>query len=386
MLMNRWLKIIPAIVVLTGLALVAGCGTVATPEAAPTTVSTAAATSSATSAATVASTQAPTVSATSIATSAPTQAATGSAASSGAKTLTTTTLFMGYIANIQFAPIYVAMERGYFKDAGIDIKLEPSFNETDGLTRIGVDKLQFGLISGDQVLLARAKRAPVVYVFRWYQRFPVGVVVPADSTIIKPEDLAGHVVGVPGKFGASYVGLQALLNAVKLKESDLKDVKAIGFDTAPVVCSKQVDASVVYIANEPAQIESKCFKVRVIKISDYANIMSNGLVTNETTIKDHPDLVRGMNAALAHGLADTIADPKAAYDLSRKHVDGLAANDPVQMAVLTNSIDLWKTDHYGYSDPAAWKLTLDTLQSMGLITDPVDVNSVFSNDYLPAVQ
>ena len=40
--------------------------------------------------------------------------------------------------------------------------------------------------------------APVVYVFRWYQRFPVGVVAPADSAITKPEDLAGRVVGVGG--------------------------------------------------------------------------------------------------------------------------------------------------------------------------------------------
>ena len=133
--MNRWLKLIPAVIVLTALILVAGCGTVVTPEAAPTTAATTAATSLATS-----------------------------AAASGAKSLTTTTLFMGYIANIQFAPIYVAMERGYFKAAGIDVKLEPSFDETAGLTRIGVNQLQFGLISGDQVLLARAKRAPVVYV------------------------------------------------------------------------------------------------------------------------------------------------------------------------------------------------------------------------------
>jgi NitT/TauT family transport system substrate-binding protein len=322
------------------------------------------------------------------ATMAPTAAATvavmaGTQASASPQTLTPITLFMGYIANVQFAPLYVAIERGYFRDNGIDLKPEYSFDETDGLTRIGANQLQFGFISGEQVILARAKGAPVVYVFRWYQQFPVGIVVPDDSPIKKPEDLAGRVVGVPGKYGASYVGLQALLNAVKLKESDLKDVKAIGFDTAPVVCAKQVEASVVYIANEPAQIASKCFKVRVIKISDYANIVSNGLVTNEKTLQEKPDLVRGMAAALAHGLADTIADPKAAYDLSRKYVENLAADDPVQMAVLQNSIELWKADTLGKSDPAAWKLTLDTLQAMGLVSDPVDLAKVYTNDYLP---
>lgn len=297
--------------------------------------------------------------------------------------LTPITLFMGYVPNIQFAPVYVAIERGYFKNVGVDIKLENSFDETDGLTRIGTNQLQFGLISGDQVILARSKGAPVTYVFRWYQQFPVGVVVPADSSINKPEDLAGKVVGVPGKFGASYVGLQALLASVKLKESDLKEVKAIGFDTAPIFCGKQVEASVVYVANEPAQIEKSCFKVRVIKISDYANIMSNGLVTNEKTINEHPELVRGMSVALAQGLVDTLADPKAAYDISRKYVENLAANDPVQMAVLTSSLELWKTDIFGYSDPAAWELTLKTLQNMGLITDPVDLTKVFSNDFVP---
>jgi NitT/TauT family transport system substrate-binding protein len=310
----------------------------------------------------------------------------GSAATPASKPLTLTpiTLFMGYVPNIQFAPVYVAAQKGYFKEAGIDIKFENSFDETDGLTRIASNQLQFGLVSGDQTLIARSKGAPIVYVFRWYQRFPVGVVVLADSVIKTPEDLVGKVVGVPGKFGASYAGLQALLNAAKLKESDLKEVKAIGFETAPVVCGKQVEASVVYIANEPAQIEATCFKVRVIKISDYANIMSNGIVTNEKTLKDQPDLVRGMNSAMAKGLADTISDPKAAYELSKAYVENLPANDPVQMAVLTNSLDLWKTDHYGFSDPAAWKLTQETLQAMGLITDPVDLSKVYTNDYLPA--
>ena len=90
-----------------------------------------------------------------------------------------------------------------------------------------------------------------------------------------------------------------------------------------------------------------------------------------------------MAAALAKGLAETISDPKAAYDISRKYVENLKADDPVQYAVLTNSLELWKTDHLGYSDPAAWKLTLDTLQAMGMVKEPVDLSKVFTNDYLP---
>ena len=307
---------------------------------------------------------------------------TGAIGSRAQSSLTPLTLFLGYIPNIQFAPIYLAVERGYFAAQGLNVTLEHSYNETDGLTRIGVNQLQFGIISGEQVILARAKGAPAVYVYRWYQRFPVGVASPIDANITDPKQLAGHIVSVPAKYGASYIGFEALLHAAGLKDSDMKEVREIGFNTAPILCARQVDASVVYVANEPVQIENQCFKVNVIRISDYANLVANGLVTNETTIQAHPDWVRGISLAIAQGTADTIADPNAAYTIAQKYVQGLG-DDPVQKQVLLNTIDLWKTDRPGYSDPAAWKLTQDTLLSMNLIDQPLDLTKVFSNEFNP---
>jgi NitT/TauT family transport system substrate-binding protein len=305
--------------------------------------------------------------------------------SSQAAAPTPLTLFLGYIPNIQFAPVYVALDRGYFADAGLTVTLEHSYNETDGLTRIGVNQLQFGVISGEQIILARAQGAPVVYFFSWYQKFPVGIASPVDAKITSPKQLVGHVVSVPAKYGASYIGFQALLNAVGLKESDLKDVKEIGFNTAPLLCARQIDASVIYIANEPVQIEKQCFKTNVIAISDYANLVANGIVTNETTIQNHPDWVRGIASAFAKGLADTIADPDAAYTISKKYIPDLG-DDPVQKQVLLNSLPLWmsSTNAPGYSDPLSWKLTQDTLLAMKLIAQPVDLSKAFTNDYVPA--
>jgi NitT/TauT family transport system substrate-binding protein len=298
-------------------------------------------------------------------------------------TLTPVTLFLGFVPNVQFAPIYVAMERGYFAEQGIELSIEHGANETDGLTRIATDNLKFGIVSGEQVMLARSQGAPVTYIFRWYQKFPVGVVVPASSDITDPAQLAGKIVGVPGRFGASYTGFQALLNAVKLKESDLKEVKAIGFDTAPVMCGGQVEASVVYVANEPEIIRAACFDVRVLPIADYANIVSNGLVTNEATISGNPRLVRGMVRAIGRGLEDTIADPKGAMEIAAngKYVQGLKADDALQFKVLTNSVELWRADILGLSDEAAWQLTEDTLKAMGLLKADVDLTLVYTNRF-----
>ncbi len=81
-----------------------------------------------------------------------------------------------------------------------------------------------------------------------------------------------------------------------------------------------------------------------LPVSDYVQLASNGLITNEKTIAENPDLVRSMVRALSLGIADTIANPNEAYEISKKYVEGLAQADPaVQKEILTTSIDVWKT-------------------------------------------
>ena len=288
---------------------------------------------------------------------------------------------VGYIPNIQFAPIYIAMEKGYYQQAGIDLALDYSF-ETDGVALVGANELQFAVASGEQVLLARAQGLPVVYAMAWYQDYPVSVVAKTSQGMKGPKDLAGKKIGLPGLFGASYVGLRALLNAAGLQESQVT-LDSIGFNQVEALTADQEQAVVVYVANEPVQLRSQGVQIDEFRVSDYVRLASNGLITNEATIQQNPDLVRRMVQATIKGIADAIANPGEAYKISLKYVEGLdQADETVQKEVLATSIGYWKADTLGLSDPAAWENMQNVLLEMGLLTQPLGLDKAYTNDFV----
>lgn len=296
--------------------------------------------------------------------------------------LTHIRLPMGYIPNVQFAPFYVAIEKGYFRQQGLEIEFDYSF-ETDGVALVGANQLPFAVVSGEQVLLARAQGLPVVYVAAWYQQFPISVVAKAAQRIRVPADLRGKKIGLPGLFGATYVGLSALLYSAGLKETDVS-LDAIGFNQVEALVSDQEQAVVGYSTNEPIQLRAQGIEITELRVADYVNLASNGIITNETVMAENPLLIRRFLRAFIQGLRDTIADPDQAYEISKKYVENLAqADEKVQKEILRRSIAMWQAERLGYSNPQAWENMHQTLLEIGLLSQPLDVNKAFTNDFLP---
>jgi len=296
--------------------------------------------------------------------------------------LTHIRLPLGYIPNIQFAPLYVAVEKGYFKEAGVEVEFDYSY-ETKAVKLVGAGELPFAVVSGDQVLSAREEGLPVTYVAAWYQQYPVSVVAKSEARILVPQDLKGQKIGLPGLFGANYIGLRALLNAGGLGESDVT-LDAIGFNQVELVVVGQQDIIVGYTANEPIQLRAQGIAVTELRVSDYAQLASNGILAGEKVIKEDPDLVRAFVGAFLKGLKDTIDDPGEALTISAKYIPNFSELDSdVQKQILATSIEQWQAPRLGYSDPEAWENMQEVLLDMGLISEKMDLSKAFTNEFVP---
>lgn len=292
------------------------------------------------------------------------------------------TLSMGYRPDVQFAPLYVAAEKGYFRDAGIDVEFS-HMDENQAAALVGAGELQFAVVSGEQVLLARAQGLPIVYIAAWYQQYPVSVIAKSEQGIVAPVDLRGKNIGLPGLYGANYIGLRALLHAGGLNEADVT-LDSIGYTQVEALATDRDQAVVVYIANEPVKLRAEGYELTELRVADYVQLASNGLITNEKTIVGNPKLVQRMVKAFLSGLEYTIDHPNEAYEICKGYVENLAqADQAVQKQVLATSIGLWKADRIGYSDPRAWENMQAVLLDMGLISKPLDLAQAFTNDFLP---
>jgi NitT/TauT family transport system substrate-binding protein len=289
---------------------------------------------------------------------------------------------MGYLPSVQYAPFYVADARGYFAEEGLALEFDYAF-ETDGVKLVGANELPFSLASGEQILLARQQGLPVVYVFGWWQDYPVAIAAAASSGIEKPADLVGRTVGIPMLGGASYVGYAAMMAANGLP-LDAATLQVIGFTQAEALQAGQVDAAVVYVNNEPIVLASQGVPLNVLRVADYVTLASNGIITNEATLRDDPELVRRMLRATVRGLQDTLDDPAAAFEICKSYVEGLTGEaGAIQRQVLDESLLFWKADRLGYSQPEAWENMQRVMIDADLLTGPQALDQAYTNEFVP---
>jgi NitT/TauT family transport system substrate-binding protein len=305
------------------------------------------------------------------------------------------TIALGYLPDVQFAPFYLALNNGYYKDEGLDVTLQngiaPELIKELGN---GTGDVNFAVVSGDELIPARLQGIPVIYTMTWYRQYPVAAVSIEGKgpTLTSPADLKGKRVGVPGPYGSTYTGLLALLKAGNLTLDDIQ-LESIGFTQVAALTTGQVDVAMVYAANEPTQLKSQGLNMTTLNVADYANLASNGLATNDKTLKEQPELVDKVVKATLKGIQETINDSDAAFKSSLKQVpEAGGKNQDLQLQILKETVKLMQPNTkdpsdrqppaLGVTEQSVWEATQDFLLDAKIITTKGDVTKMFTNQFV----
>jgi NitT/TauT family transport system substrate-binding protein len=295
-------------------------------------------------------------------------------------------LATGFIPNVQFAPYYLAQDRGYYADEGLDVTIQNGAN-ANALAQVGSGGIDFAITGGDALVPARVAGVPVVYVMGQFQKYPVGAMAIEGNgpPLSSPADLRGRTIGVSGPNGSTYIAMRALLQAGGMTEDDVH-VVSIGFTELEALNQKRIDLAMTFLTNEPVQARAMGLQVETLEVSPYYNLISTGLATSDSNVQQRPDLVQHFVNATLRGLRDTLADPDAAFTASLARMPEIAGTDQerIQRDVLQATIGFEQPPGghpLGWSDPAGWQATQDLLKSTGLIDAVVDPATMFTNAF-----
>jgi NitT/TauT family transport system substrate-binding protein len=293
-------------------------------------------------------------------------------------TRTHLTVGLGYIPSVQFAQFYRAQQQGYYRDAGLDVTFQ---NEIDPnlVTLVGQGAVDIGIADGTSVIPAVGQGIPIRYAATMYAVFPN--IVIATGGIATPAELSGHSIGIPGRYGSSWIMLQALLASAGLTTSDVAVHDYPDFGQATGLRQGQVDAATGFRNNEAVQLLRENFPMNVLAIDAITPLPGPGLIVGEQTLATKKDALRAFVAATVRAMDEITADPRVGLADSIAVVPELASDEDVQLAILEATIEMWHSPYTdangrGTIDPQAWQASLDFMRGLPDSNIPADLTVV----------
>jgi NitT/TauT family transport system substrate-binding protein len=294
------------------------------------------------------------------------------------------TVGLGYIPSVQFAPFYLADQEGYYRDAGLDVTFQNRI-DPDLITLVGQGSVDLGLGDGTSVIPAVSQGIPIRYVATIYGSFPSIVFAKASSGITEPADLAGRRIGIPGRYGSSWVMLQALLGSADLTPDDVQIDEYPDFGQGVAVTEDAVDAATGFINNEPVQLRRTGADVTILAVDDIVPLPGPGLIAGTSTIDSKRDAVQAFVSATIRAMEEIATDPERGLEAAIEAVPELASDREGQLAVLEATIAAWEPRSEGAAmgsiDPDAWERSIGYLGELGLVDDPVGLEDVIDESF-----
>src|SRR5690348_17304931 len=146
---------------------------------------------------------------------------------------TKVTMYLDFLVNGYHSPFYFAREKGWYKEAGLDVTISPGKGTADSIKTVGTGNAEFGFPDYGAVAKAISDGLPITAVAAFVQDTPSGIVSFADAPVKTPKDLEGKTLSI-APFGATTIMLPAFM---KLAGVDVSKVKTVTYNFGAVVPS-----------------------------------------------------------------------------------------------------------------------------------------------------
>lgn len=283
----------------------------------------------------------------------------------------------------QFAGPIVALEKGYYKEAGVDLQLLPAGPDIKASVTVATGADTFGIGHPNQVISGRANGAPLVMITQYGQRSASTYIARKDSGIASIKDMPGHSIGL--WFGGDEQEFLAMLNSAGIDPSAVKIISQ-GYDIIGWL-NKDYEVMQVTLFNELLQVYRQGIKKEDLVFldpPDDASIISGGLFTTEKEIKENPKAVQAVVDATLRGWQEALADPKAAAAIVLKYNSELKLDEQVeQIKAMGDLFCAGPTlkGEFGKSELKNYEVAQKILIGAKLIDQPVELDKAFTNAF-----
>ena len=296
------------------------------------------------------------------------------------------TVILDYIPNTNHTGMYVALDRGYYAEAGLNVKIiEPTEGATNTLVAVG--KGDFGIAYQEDVTLARAmdEPLPIRAIAALIQHNTSGFVSWVGKNITSVRDFEGKTYAGWGGPGEEAV-LRAVMEAEGLDFSTLNMIIADGSFTA---LEKDVDLMWFFEAWDMITCQMNGFDLNYIPVRDLdprLDYYTPVIITNEDMIANHPDTVKAFLEATRRGYMDAIADPDGCAEVLNKYAPDYALDFLTASQEYLTDKYMQDTDRWGEMKQSVWDGYTDFMVEYGMIDAPIAADQLYTNDFLPEAE
>lgn len=286
------------------------------------------------------------------------------------------------------APYYVALDRGWYRDAGLDVKIVQGTGIVQAFTALQVGRAQFGFNDISYIPIAYEKsHVPLEALSVIYAHAPQAIFYLSGEGISRPKDLEGKTIAYSA--GSSpYVLFALFARATGVNEQKIQWQQTSPQSLNAVLLERKVNGMVTYILTQPALQAQAPRGVRVdaFMFGDYGvPILNNGLITNRDWARQHPSVVRGFVQATMKGVQFALDHPADAIAIERKYQPNVTPGAGVaELNIIRKLIDTpaARSHCLGWIDPRQMQTTVDDVQKVFELKGPLHADEMYTDEYL----